>query len=153
MKQITFTAGLLLASLIASAAQQTPAPTNEPAHNVFVLAGCLEGATATSPFKLTNSTAVGQAPPPTASRSSAAVAVSNADGVYELQAISGITEQGISREQLQSHVGKRVEVTVRPVEVSPATSATSTDTAAKPKEPTPQRYTVIKINRLADSCA
>ncbi len=70
-----------------------------------------------------------------------------------LQPVASVGEQGISRERMQSHVGARVEVTVRPVEILPsAPSPASTDSKNKPEEPAPPRYTVIKIGRLADSC-
>ena len=100
-----------------------------------------------SSFQLTGSAAVGQAPPSTSKEP-------GANSVYELQPISGVGEDGISRETLQNHAGKRVEVTVRPVEVLPPTSSPSPSTApkAKPEEQAPQRYTVIKISRVADKC-
>jgi hypothetical protein len=144
---------LIMCWMAATSAQQTPAPTTEPAHKVYVLTGCLEGGAPASSFKLTGSSAVGQPPP--ASSSSAASKSSGQSSAYELQPISSVGEQGINRERLQSHVGKRVEVTVRPVDsLSPAgSSSTSTDTKAKPEEQPPQRYTVIKISRLADSCS
>ena len=151
------TSVLFLLWMAALTAQQQPAPTTEPAHKVYVLTGCLEAGTATSSFRLTGGSAVGQAPPaPTSSASSA-----ETSGVYLLQPVSGIGEQGISRERLQGHVGARVEVTVRPVETLPSTpssssstpSSTSRDPKDKPQEPAPPRYTVIKIGRLADSCA
>jgi hypothetical protein len=155
MKLIAFGLGVLLACWIVtpSAAQQTPDTTKEPAHNVFVLTGCLEGGAAASAFKLTGASAVGQPPRPTPPGPSSAGATAGTTSVYELQPISSISEQGINREGLQTHVGKRVEVTVRPVE-APATtpSSGSTATKVKPEEQAPQRYTVIKIGRLADSC-
>jgi hypothetical protein len=154
MKPIVSGVGLLIACWMAAiGAQQTPSQTTEPAHKVYELTGCLEGGAPASSFKLTGSSAVGQPPP--ARSSSAASQTSGQSGAYELQPISGVGEQGVSRERLQSHVGKRVEVTVRPVEVlSPAASTpTSTDNKAKPEEQAPQRYTVINISRLADSCA
>jgi hypothetical protein len=142
---------LLVWWIAAPTAQQQPAPTTEPAHRVYVLTGCLEAGTATSAFRLTGGSAVGQAPP--ASTSPASTSSGATPGVYLLQPVSGVGAQGISREQLQAQVGARVEVTVRPVEaaldVPPSTSRDSKD---KSEEPAPQRYTVIKIGRLADSC-
>jgi hypothetical protein len=147
------TSVLFLLWMAALTAQQQPTPTTEPAHKVYVLTGCLEADVAKSSFRLTGGSAVGQAPP--ARRSSASPAETT--GVYLLQPVSSIGEQGISRERLQGHVGARVEVTVRPVETLPSTpsstSSTSRDPKDKPQDPAPPRYTVIKIGRLADSCA
>jgi hypothetical protein len=144
------TSVLLLLWMAALTAQQQPAPTTEPAHKVYALTGCLEAGTATSSFRLTGGTAIGQAPPArTLSASSG-----ETTGMYLLEPVSSIGEQGISRERLQGHVGARVEVTVRPIEILPSTpSSTSRDPKDKPLEPAPPRYTVIKIGRLADSCA
>jgi hypothetical protein len=68
--------------------------------------------------------------------------------------VSSVSEQGINRETLESHVGDRVEVTVRPVEASiaPATTSTSKTTAAKVEQSTPSRYTVVKISKVPGSC-
>src|SRR5688572_27219830 len=136
---------------VAAAQQQPAAP--EPAHKVYVLSGCLEsGSAAPAGFRLTGGSAVGEAPP---ARTPPASAPGTA-GVYLLQPVSGVGEQGISRERLQSQVGARVEVTVRPVEVLPSapptSSADSTDSKGKQEEPLPPRYSVVKISRLADSC-
>ena len=140
---------LLICWIVAAMAQQPPAPSPEPAHQVYVLTGCLAGSAATSSFKLTGASAVGQAPPRRASSPSAATTSDE----YVLEPVSSIGEQGISRERLQAHAGARVEVTVRPVGVLPsAPSSVSTDSKDKPGETAPPRYTVIKINRLADSC-
>ena len=156
--KIMFGTALVLAGwIMGPAAQQTP-PSNEPAHKVFMLIGCLEGGSGpTSGFKLTGATAVGQAPSaPTSSSPTTATALKD---VYEIQPTSSVSEQGINREGLQSHIGKRVEVTVRPIEVlSPAPSSSSsssstTEPAKKAELSAPQRYTVTKINRLADSCS
>jgi hypothetical protein len=153
MKQTTFATGLVVACWItaAAAAQRTAAPTEQPAHNVFVLTGCFEQGKDTSAFRLTGASSVGQAPPRPGA--SAATKTQN-EGVYELQAAS-VSEAGLSREKLQTEVGAKVEVTIRPVEAtSPAPSRpASTDAIEKPIESPPQRYTVIKIDRLANSCA
>ena len=128
--------------------QQQPAPAPEAAHKVYVLTGCLEAGAATSAFRLTGGKIVGQAPPQ---------ARTPASDVYLLRPVSGVGEQGISRERLQGHVGARVEVTVRPVEVladasTPPASTDSKDVKEKTVEPVP-RYTVTEIKRVADSCS
>jgi hypothetical protein len=152
MRRITFgTAVLAMCWIGLAEAQQQPESTPEPAHKVYVLTGCLEGDTAaTSAFKLTDGSVVGQAPPVRSSSSGGR----EASGEYLLQPVSGVGDQGISREGLQSHVGARVEVTVRPVEVLRGTpSSASTESKDKPNDAAPERYTVIKISRVAGSCA
>ena len=152
MKQMTFAMSLALASWIAAAAaQRAPAPTEQPAHNVFVLTGCLEQGNVPAAFRLTRASVIGQAPP----RSSTSAATGNKDeDVYMLQPAASVSEEGLSREKLQTDVGAQVEVTIRPVEsVSPAAPlATHKDPAEKPAESPRQRYTVIKLSRLANSC-
>jgi Tfp pilus assembly protein PilX len=155
MKPTTFAASLGLAfSMSALAAQERlPEPTKEPAHNVFVLTGCLEKGSSPSAFRLTGASPIGQAPP----RVNPSAASIVKDDVYELQAVTAVSEQGLSPEKLQSDVGARVEVTIRPVEaaLAPAASPQSVapDTAKKPAEAPRPRFTVVKLNRLADSCA
>ena len=146
--------GVLLSLWVAApTGQQQPAAPPEPAHKVYVLTGCLEaGTTTTEAFRLTGTSAVGEGPLPRASSAPAGPA----SGVYVLQPVSGVGEQGISRERLQSEVGARVEVTVRPVEVLPATPSPSSKNSAastsKPEAAPAPRYNVLKINRLAASC-
>ena len=138
------------AAIAAPSAAQAQAPPSEPAHKVFVLTGCLTGGgpAETAAFKLTGAVPVGQAPP---ERSAA-----SPDGkdVYELVPTTGLIEQGIARAELQTHVGKKVEVTVRPVEVAPAPGSSSSTpaTTAKVEPAPPQRYTVSKINSIAVPC-
>ena len=152
MRSIVFVTGVvLILQVAASLAQQSPSPANEPAHKVYVMSGCLEGGSAaTSVFKLADATSVGQMPPTDPSNTEVA------DGTrsYEVLPVSSVSEQGINRETLESHVGDRVEVTVRPVETSiaPATTSTSKTTAAKVEQSTPRRYTVVKISKVPGSC-
>ena len=149
MKPIRVGLALVFAGVTAAAtsAQQPPEPKSEPAHKVYVLTGCLTGGPApTGPYKLTGAAAVGQAP--AEGKPGASV-----KDEYELLPTTGVVEQGLGREELQKHVGKKVEVTVRPVEVAPAKSSSSaaTTSTAKPEEP-PQRYTVTKIQALTTAC-
>jgi hypothetical protein len=153
MNHMILAASLVLASSMTAAAQRAPQPTNEPAHNVFVLNGCLERGDAPSSFRLTRASAIGQAPP----RSNATPATDSKDeNAYELQATSSVSEQGLSREQLQTDVGARVEVTIRPVEAAsgaiPLTTSSEAGQKKVPESPRP-RYTVVKIARLDGSCA
>jgi hypothetical protein len=152
MKPIVAGLALVFGAAIAAplAAQPPQAPQKEPAHKIYVLTGCLTGSgpVETAPFKLTGAAWVGQAPPERAAVSP------DAKNVYELLPVSGLTEQGVARKEMQTHVGKRVEVKVRPVEIlpGPSPSPSSTASTAKPQEAPPQRYTVTKINPLAGSC-
>ena len=143
MRTIVF--GTVVVWIAALSAQQQPAPSKEPAHKIYLVSGCLEGGSeSTSAFKLTGAKNIGQVPPPSA----ASTTKSGTDTVYELQPVLSVSEQGINREGLQSHVGKRVEVTIRPIEVPPAppSPAAAPGIAAKPEQPAPQRYTAVKIS-------
>jgi hypothetical protein len=163
MKRMTFATALILPCWIAAISAQrtseppnprTPQPANQPAHNVFVLTGCLEKGDAPSSFRLTRASAVGQTPP----RANATPPAIDTKGenAYELQATSSVSEQGLSREQLQTEVGARVEVTIRPVEApsgSPPLTTASPAGEKKPAESPRPRYTVVKISRVGGSCA
>lgn len=146
MKQTTVATYLVLSCWITVPTAQQP----EPAHNVFVMTGCLERGTAPSAFRLTRAAPVGQTPPPPTTSSA-----TDAD-VYELQATSSVSELGLSSERLQPEVGTRVQMTIRPVEAAPTSSASSRsaseNTREKPAESPRPRYTVIAIERIADSC-
>lgn len=148
MKPILVGFALVIAGATAAASSaQQQEPKNEPAHKVYVLTGCLTGGTPpTAPYKLTGAAAIGQ--PPAEGKPGAGV-----KDEYELLPTTGVVEQGLGREELQKHVGKKVEVTVRPVEVAPEKSSSSaaTTSTAKPQEP-PQRYTVTKIQALTTAC-
>ena len=152
MKPIVCALAFAFGAIIAtpSAAQQAQSPPNEPAHKIFVVTGCLTGGgpAETAIFKLTGAVPVGQGPP---ERSAASP---DAKDVYELLPTTGLIEQGIARAELQTHVGKKVEVTVRPVEVAPgpASSSSTPATTAKVEQTPVQRYTVSKIKSLADTC-
>lgn len=152
----------VLASVVAFAwcvaapfAQQQPAPSPKatPAHNVFVLTGCVEaGADATATFKLTDASSIGQAPPGAAE--AGAVGTSGQKASYELRPVSGVDAQGMNVDALKSHVGKRVEMIVRPIE-SPAAAPTTGPVGvqvAKPIEPAPARFTVTEIKRVIGTC-
>jgi hypothetical protein len=65
-----------------------------------------------------------------------------------------VSELGLSSEKLLPEAGTRVQVTIRPIEAtSPAPSPSRpAGGAEKPAESPRQRYTVITLERLADSC-
>jgi hypothetical protein len=147
---------LVLATVLAgftgasSVAAQTPPSADQPAHKVFVLNGCLtSGPGAVDTFKLVGAVPVGQAPPERPGASS------DTKGEYILVPVTGLAEQGIARAEMQMYIGRKVEVTVRPVEVAPGPSPSSASTAAsteKAAEPAPVRYTAVKIASAAGSC-
>lgn len=156
MSLVVAAAGLAVLSAHDSQSLAQQSPPAEPAHKVYVMSGCLERASApASVFQLTDATPIGTPPP--AERSNR-----DAEGVggtrsYELLPVSSVSEQGINRETLEGHVGNRVEVTVRPVEISsPASTTSSSNTAPKvqPKveQAPPRRYTVVKIGKASGSC-
>jgi len=137
-------------------AQQQPAPssTAEPAHNVFVVTGCLTaGEEATPTFKLTEASSVGQ-PAPGRAAEAEAVGTSGQKDSYELRPVSGLGAQGLDADALKTHVGQRVEVVVRPVESpapSPAAGVAEAQTA-KRIDPAPKRFLVTELRRVIDSC-
>jgi hypothetical protein len=152
MKPITSGTGILLVCwfVAASAQQRTEIKKEEPAHKVFVLNGCLESSEAPAIFRLTRVSVVGQSAAPPSTRS-AGSASSPSQEVYELQPVN-FPEPGLKREELQSHVGRQVEVTIRPVEVPTPAPALPADSKVRPEQTPPQRYTVSTIDRLAGSC-
>ena len=137
--------------------QRAPAPATAPAHNVFVMTGCLmaHAKEPTATFKLTDAVSVGQ-PPPGRAGEAGAVGTSGQKATYELRPVSGVSAQGMDAEALKAHVGHRVEVVVRPIE-SPAPAAPSAGLApaqtAKPHEPAPERFTVTEIKRAVGRCS
>ena len=160
MTQIVLAGVFTLAAVSAPAApaqQPAGAAKAEPAHNTFVLSGCLEPRAApTAPFKLTRATTVGQAPP---ARTATTAAPDNpgarASATFDLLPVAGLTDPGIDAEALGKHVGWRVEVTVRPVAKAAAPAAPSSSSVAEtalPQEPEGERFTVSSIKRVGGSC-
>lgn len=136
--------------------QRAPTPKSEPAHNVYVLTGCLmSDAVATPTFKLTDATSIGQ-PTPGRAGIAGAVGTSGQKATYELRPVSGVSAQGLDADALKAHLGQRVEVVVRPVESAappaPAAGLAAAETA-KPKEPQIERFTVTEIKRTIGRCS
>ena len=137
-------------------AQQQPAPTPQaaPAHNVFVLTGCLikEGTDATATFKLTDASSIGQRTP---AEAAGAVGTSGRKISYELRPVTGVNAQGLDADALKAHAGQRVEMVVRPVEspAAPPAAGLAATQAAKPIEPALERFTVTEIKRVIGSCS
>lgn len=155
MKQTVLAMSVAMACGVSSAAAQQAADSkNEPAHNVFVLTGCLERGDAPSSFRLTRASSTDQLPP----RSNATLPAKDGkdEDAYELKAKSSVSEEGLSEEQLQTDIGARVEVTIRPVEAAAGTAPLTTSSTAAEKKPTESprpRYSVIKLARIDGSCA
>lgn len=159
MKSSLLGSAIIIASCVAvpfAQDQRAPAPKAEPAHNVFVLTGCLmSDAVATPTFKLTDASSIGQ-PTPGRAGIAGAVGTSGQKATYELRPVSGVSAQGLDADALKAHLGNRVEVVVRPVETpappAPAAGLASAETA-KPKEPALERFTVTEIKRAVGRCS
>ena len=131
--------------------QRDPTPKEAPAHNIFVLTGCLApGADKTATFKLTEASSIGQRTPAEAG----AVGTSGASS-YELRPVSGVDAQGLDADALKAHLGQRVEVVARPIESAPpaAPAGLAVSQTAKPNEPAVERFTVTEIKRVTGSCS
>src|SRR5688572_33449618 len=74
--------------------QPEPAPKTPPAHNVFVLTGCLKAGEAPATFTLTDASSIGQAPSAAAAEAGA-VGTSGRKASYSLRPVSGINAQGM----------------------------------------------------------
>ena len=160
MKQTIVGTAVAVACWIAAPfAQQQPAPTPQeaPAHNIFVLTGCLKAGTdATVTFKLTDASSIGQRTPAEATGAAAVGTSGQKTTSYELRPVTGVNAQGLDADALKKHLGQRIEVVVRPVEKPPAASPAAglaVAEAAKPIEPAPERFTVTEIKRVIGSCS
>jgi hypothetical protein len=143
-RTVLASAAAVLWCVAASFAQQQPAPATEatPAHNVYVLTGCLKAGDAPSTFTLADASSIGQAIPPRTAEPGA-VGTSGQKASYELRPVSGLDAQGLKEDALKAHVGRRVEVIVRPIEPP----------AAKPIEPAPQRFSVSELKHVTGNCS
>ena len=151
MKPIVFALTVAFACVagVSVSVQQKPTSSDQPAHKVFVLNGCLmTNPNAADAFKLTGAVPVGTAPP------AGPAASAEPKGEYVLLPTTALNEQGVAKAEMQTHVGKKVEVTVRPVEVAPgpASSSSASTATAKVEETAPQRFTVTKITSATGSC-
>jgi hypothetical protein len=156
MKQTIVGTAVAVASFIAAPfAQQRPAaPQETPAHNVFVLTGCLMAGTDTAAaFKLTDALSVGQRTP--AAGPGAVGTSGQKNATYELRPVTGVGAQGLDADALKAHVGHRVQVVVRPVEspAPPPAAGLAAAPAAKPVEPAVERFTVAELKRVVGRCS
>jgi hypothetical protein len=125
-----------------------------PAHNTFVLTGCLEApAKADGRFTLTRAEAVGQAPPARGKAGADAVGTSGRGGTYLLQPVSAVGPTGANAETLRAHVGQRVRV--RLIESpAPAPPPAGVAKSGEPViEPAPDYYSVTEIARIEGRCS
>jgi hypothetical protein len=156
MKTVLGSAVVVAWCVAAPSAQQSPeqAPKAAPAHNVFVLNGCLRAGDTPANFKLTDASPVGQAPPGGAGEAGA-VGTSGQKAAYHVRPVSGVNAQGMNEEALKAHVGRRVEAIVRPIESLPPPPAAGLGgvQTARPVEPAPERYSVTEIKRVTGTCS
>ncbi len=157
MKKTVLGSAVVVAWCVAAPqAQQKPAPTAEtpPAHNVFVLTGCVKAGDTAATFKLTDASSIGQAPP-AGSAEPGAVGTSGQKASYLLRPVSGVHAQGMKEDDLKAHVGKRVEAVVRPIESPAPTPAAglAEAQAARPVEPKAEPFSVTEIRRVIGSCS
>jgi hypothetical protein len=134
--------------------QAAPTSTPTPAHNVFVTTGCLTaGAEAADTFKLTDASPIDR--PSARGAAEAVVGTAGQKPSYELRPVSGVDAQGLDADALKAHLGRRIEVVVRPIESpAPAPSAGVTgNQSAKPIEPAPERYSVTEVRRVIGTCS
>lgn len=156
MKKTVLASAVVVALCVAApTAQQQPAPEAKtpPAHNVFVLTGCLKAGDTPATFKLIDALSVGQAPPAGAAEAGAVGTSGKAS--YLLRPVSGVDAQGMKEDALKAHLGQRVEAIVRPIE-SPASAPTASSAgaeAARPIEPAPQPFSVTEIRRVIGTCS
>lgn len=144
-----------VAAPFAQPQEPTSALKAEPAHKVYRLTGCLMAASTAAPtFKLTDAWSIGQAAP-TQAGVPGAVGTTGQKSSYELRPVSGVNAQGLNADALKAHMGHRVEVVVRPIEVpapAPPSGLVSSQTA-RPTEPAPERFTVTEIKRVVGRCS
>lgn len=156
MTKTVFGSAVVVAWCVAAAsAQQPPAttPNTPPAHNVFVVAGCLKAGDTPATFKLTDAVSIGQAPP-AGTAEPGAVGTSGQKGSYLLRPASGVNAQGMKEDALKAHLGQQVEAVVRPIESPKAAppAGSVVNQAAKPVEPTPEPFSVTEIRRVLGTC-
>ena len=157
MKKTVLGSAIALAWCVAvpMAQQQTaPTPGTTPAHNVFVVTGCLvPGAEASGTFKLTDATPIDR--PNRRGATETAVGTAGQKPSYELRPVTGVEAQGLDADALKAHVNQRIEVVVRPIETAPpaATAGADGKQLEKPVEPAPERYTVTEMKRVIGKCS
>jgi hypothetical protein len=150
---IVTTAAMAALAMGDGEAQQGRTADDRPAHNVYVLKGCLTADREGSDrYILKDATPVGPAPP------SAEGAASGTE--FLLRGVSGLAGGGVTDDELQAQVGFVVEVAVRPPDVAPQAEAapgavTETPNAGLPNVAAaraPVVSTVSSITRQGGRC-
>jgi hypothetical protein len=152
----TAAAGVLAVG--AGEAQQTRTPTERPAHNVYVLEGCLTaGREGSDQYVLTDAKPKNGPAPPAAPPAEGAASGTE----FLLRGVSEVAGGGVSDEELAQHVGYLVEVAVRPPERAPEPERTTSGVVTEgstglPKvaaEQAPVISTVSSITRRGGACS
>jgi hypothetical protein len=145
------------ATAVLGCAAQAQQP-NAPAHKTMLLTGCLHPGPDHQIFKLSDATLL--APATSISGSSSPQQPAGTVGrfpEYELTTEASVHRSGAERVDLNSYVGRRVEVTARPPEIAPsspnsASSNSAVRTDAKADEQKPPRLIVTAIKQASSSC-
>jgi hypothetical protein len=143
------------ATAVLGCAAQAQQP-NEPAHKTMLLTGCLHPGPDRQIFKLSDATLL--APATSINGSSSPQAAGTVGGIpeYELTTEGSVHRSGPERVDLNSYVGRRVEVTARPPEIAPSPNSASSNSAvrtdAKADEQKPPRLIVTAIKQASSSC-
>jgi hypothetical protein len=147
----------LTATAVLGCAAQAQQP-NEPAHKTILLTGCLHQGPDRQIFKLSDATLLAPATSIPGSLSPQQPA-GTVGGIpeYELTTEASVHRSGAERVDLNSYVGRRVEVTARPPEIAPsspnsAPSNSAVRTDAKADEQKPPRLIVTAIKQASSSC-
>ena len=127
----------------------------EPAHKTLALTGCLHKTANESAFRLTDATRISRTSPaqvsPTGTSDTSAEPTE-----YELKAVTSIGENGVRREELQRHVGQKVEVAARPYEETPPAPASPKvldESQSNPREQPKLLLTVTAIKSISPTCS
>ena len=151
MKKPMFAVIAVVSFVAVPFAQTAPSPPI-PAHNVFVLTGCLMAETnPAATFKLIDVTPNEKAPAARALEAGA-VGTSGEKVSYELIPVTGVAAQGLDADALNANAGHRVEVVVRPIE-SPAAPPSRRFDAPTPTQGAIERFTVTELKRVVGRCS
>jgi hypothetical protein len=146
---------LFAGTLHAQELNRAPSQEPKPAHETTVLTGCLAAGANASTFRLTRAAKVAPVP-----ADKEVAATSGAETEYELRAESRLDADRVSPVDMKPFVGRRVEVTTRPVEDIPVTErpraagepqVEKTD-LPKQAEKAVKQLAVTAIKQLAATC-
>ena len=133
-------------------AQEQAKPT-EPAHKTMLLTGCLQPGADAATFKLTHASA-SQRPSVEATTAASPATVGTVGQTRDYELTSDSSSK--TDLKLSTYIGRRVEVTARPLDAAPAASSGRAEAGltAEPKasEPKPERLIVTAISRVSASC-